>query len=245
MSRQWAVLIDAENVQADVADPLFEGFARSSVVRRMYGNFDGNHLAWRQAAGRHAIDWVHLSEMVPGKNGSDIALVIDALDLLHRGHVEAFCLVSSDCDFTRLARYLRENGKLVWGVGNAGPKSTFRRECSNYVAVQSLMDKVTADFSKDNASAQQSIPKITVRPAAGKRNPSDAVPLIRRALSTLTDAPEPHRLEDVRQALEKLIPDFDPSSFAKCEFLQCVIDRTKVFEVRKDAFGDDIVGPIA
>ncbi len=127
MAKRWAVLIDAENVGADVADPLFErGFTwGDACVRRMYGNFDGNHLAWKDAGDRHSIERVHLSQLIQGKNGADIALVIDALDLMHRGHVDGFCLVSSDSDFTRLAWRLRAEGKTVKGVGKAAPCRRF------------------------------------------------------------------------------------------------------------------------
>jgi len=241
VEKLWAVLIDADNVAADAADPLFNGFARNSVVRRMYGDFDGNHSGWREAAERHSIDRVHLSEMVPGKNGADIALVIDAVDLLHRGHVEGFCLVSSDCDFTRLARYLRENGRTVWGVGNAGQNSKFRSECSNYVDVRALIGRADTGSVKCRAAPARAIPKITVRHAGGKRNPSGAVPLIKSAMASLGDLLEPHRLEHVREALARLTPDFDPGSFAKCASLQCVIRKTGVFEIRTDAFGDEVV----
>ena len=104
----------------------------------MYGDFEGRQALWKAKRPVHRIETVQLSDMVQGKNGADIALVIDAMDLMGRGHLDGFCLVTSDCDFARLARYLRENGRTVWGVGNAGPKSTFRRECSHYIEVQAL-----------------------------------------------------------------------------------------------------------
>jgi hypothetical protein len=140
MARRWAVLIDTENVAADVADPLFERVAKwgDASVRRMFGDFDGNHSGWKAAARRHSIEFVHLPDMVPGKNGADIALVIDAVDLMHSGHVDGFCLVSSDSDFTRLAGRLRAEGKTVRGVGRASTADAFRLACSQFIAVEEL-----------------------------------------------------------------------------------------------------------
>ena len=141
MARRWAVLIDAENVRAEVADPLFEQVATwgDACVRRMFADFDGNHSGWKAAAKRHSIEPVHLPDMVPGKNGADIALVIDAVDLMHSGHVDGFCLVSSDSDFTRLARRLRTEGKTVRGVGRAATAEAFRLACSKFISVEDLV----------------------------------------------------------------------------------------------------------
>lgn len=140
MAGRWAVLIDAENVAADVAAPLFERVATwgEAPVRRMFGDFDGNHTGWKAAAKRHSIETVHLPDLVPGKNGADIALVIDAVDLMHTGHMDGFCLVSSDSDFARLARRLRAEGKTVRGVGRSGTAEAFRLACSQFIAVEEL-----------------------------------------------------------------------------------------------------------
>ena len=141
MARRWAVLIDAENVRAEVADPLFEQVATwgDACVRRMFADFDGNHLGWKAAAKRHSIEPVHLPDMVSGKNGADIALVIEAMDLMHSGHVDGFCLVSSDSDFTRLAKRLRAQGKTVRGVGRAATAEAFRLACSKFISVEDLV----------------------------------------------------------------------------------------------------------
>jgi len=242
MARRWAVLIDAENVAAEVADPLFARVATwgDACVRRMYGDFEGRQSPWKAKRQEHHIETIQLSDMVQGKNGADIALVIDAMDLLGRGHVDGFCLVTSDCDFTRLAWRLRADGRTVHGVGRAGAAQAFRGAFLEYAAIEDL-----AGSHPVGAKAPAKTVKAPRAPAAPKcatkLNPSQAVPLLRKAMATLAGCPEPHRLEDVRKALRKMSPDFDPVSYAKCTSLQSVIEKTNIFIVRKDAFGDEVV----
>ena len=115
-----AVLIDADNAPPQIASGLFEEVAKlgEASVRRIYGDFSGTRLkAWADHLAAHAIIPQQNFANTPGKNASDIALVIDAMDLLHSGRFDGFCLVSSDSDFTRLAARIREQGLNVYGFG--------------------------------------------------------------------------------------------------------------------------------
>ena len=112
-----AVLIDADNTSPQIAGGLFEEIAKfgEASVRRIYGDFSSSHLkSWSEILQKHAIDPYQQFAYTKGKNASDIALVIDAMDLLHSGRFDGFCLVSSDSDFTRLASRLREQGAEVY-----------------------------------------------------------------------------------------------------------------------------------
>jgi len=103
---RFAVLIDGDNTSPQIAGGLFEEIAKfgEASVRRIYGDFSGPHLkSWADILQKHAIDPYQQFAYTKGKNASDIALVIDAMDLLHSGRFDGFCLVSSDSDFTRLA----------------------------------------------------------------------------------------------------------------------------------------------
>ena len=201
MEWRWAVLIDAENVRAEVADPLFEQVATwgDACVRRMFADFDGNHLGWKAAAKRHSIEPVHLPDMVPGKNGADIALVIDAVDLMHSGHVDGFCLVSSDSDFTRLAWRLRAEGKIVRGVGNGTAVLAFREACSAFIPVEEM-----------TKAGSISVKKVTpaTTPCQNGLDPKSAVPLLEQALASL-GAAEWHGIGGVGSALKALHPNSD------------------------------------
>jgi hypothetical protein len=173
MARLWAVLIDAENVEAQVADPLFDRLSGrgDTAVRKMYGNFAASHVNWQAAASRHSIEPVHLPNMVAGRNGADIALVIDAVDLMHRGHVDGFCLVSSDSDFTRLACRLRAEGKTVFGVGKSAVTDAFGNACSEFISVEMLIGEAERGAAPSNVSI------IPIRPIIDLFRPSSALRL--------------------------------------------------------------------
>ena len=130
-----AVLIDADNASARHARAIFEAVATlgEATVRRIYGDFSNGRLAaWNAAIGACAIVQHQQPAHAKGKNAADIALVIDAMDLLHRGRLDGFCLVSSDSDFTRLAQRLREGGFRVYGFGESKTPQAFRNACHRF-----------------------------------------------------------------------------------------------------------------
>ena len=136
-----AVLIDAENVPAKAADEVFAAIARMGepVVRRIYGDFSNPRLAgWHKALARHALTAHQQFSVATGKNAADIALVIDAMDLLHAGRVDGFCLVTSDSDFTRLATRIREHGCEVYGFGGPATPESFRAACRPFLHLTSM-----------------------------------------------------------------------------------------------------------
>jgi hypothetical protein len=127
-----AVLIDADNAMAQKADDLFRqiGNLGRASIRRIYGDFTGTRLQkWTAVLVEHAIVPLQQCANSAGKNATDIALVVDAMDLLHSGRVEGFCIVSSDSDFTRLALRIREHGLPVYGYGNATAPQSFQKAC--------------------------------------------------------------------------------------------------------------------
>ena len=127
-TRRLAILIDADNTSPRIAAGLFEEVAKfgEASVRRIYGDFSGQRLkSWVDILQKYAIDPYQQFAYTTGKNASDIALVIDAMDLLHSGRLDGFCLVSSDSDFTRLASRLREQGADVFGFGEQKTPESF------------------------------------------------------------------------------------------------------------------------
>lgn len=133
-----AVLIDADNVPFRIADELFREIAKlgDTPVRRVYGEFGGPAKGWKDAIARHGIIPRQQFPHVPGKNATDIALVIDAMDLLHGGELDGLCLVSSDSDYTGLALRLREQGLKVFGFGGKSTAATFRQACQRFIAIE-------------------------------------------------------------------------------------------------------------
>src|SRR5882724_8016572 len=141
-SPRLAVLIDADNASAKIVDGLFEEIAKlgEASVRRIYGDFSNpSSKSWAEQLSRYAIIPQQQFAYTSGKNASDITLVIDAMDLLHSGRFDGFCLVSSDSDFTRLAARIREQGVDVFGFGEQKTPESFRQACRRFVYTENLL----------------------------------------------------------------------------------------------------------
>ncbi|NLJ54473.1 MAG: NYN domain-containing protein [Intrasporangiaceae bacterium] len=147
-STRIAVLIDCDNVSARHAEAVLEELAKygTPTVKRAYGDWTTTQLTgWKSELHRHAIQPVQQFAYTFGKNSSDSALIIDAMDLLWQGNVEAFALVSSDSDFTRLATRLRESGKRVLGLGARKTPESLRRAVDQFIFLEVLQDQSGAD----------------------------------------------------------------------------------------------------
>jgi uncharacterized LabA/DUF88 family protein len=145
-----AVLIDADNTSANHASALLDEIARYGVptVKRAYGDWTTQQLiSWKKELNRHAIQPVQQFAYTTGKNSTDSALIIDAMDLLYSGNLEAFAIVSSDSDFTRLATRLRESGKTVYGLGTKRTPASLVAACDKFIFLEVLGD----DDPRDDA----------------------------------------------------------------------------------------------
>ncbi|MEY9199375.1 uncharacterized LabA/DUF88 family protein [Sinorhizobium fredii] len=222
-SPRLAVLIDADNTSAKIVNGLFEEVAKlgEASVRRIYGDFSGTRSkAWADVLAKHAIIPQQQFAYTTGKNASDITLVIDAMDLLHSGRFDGFCLVSSDSDFTRLAARIREQGVDVFGFGEHKTPESFRQACRRFVYTENLLPGAIKD-EQNTASVDKPL-----QPA------NAAVPLIKKVLSQEDTDDGWVNLGTVGKQLLNLAPDFDPrtSGFRK---LSDLIRKTNQFEVRQ------------
>ncbi|MFT3792817.1 MAG: NYN domain-containing protein [Rudaea sp.] len=150
--QKLAVLIDADNAQASVAHELFVEIARYGIatVRRAYGDWTTPNLAsWKPTLLDLAIQPIQQFRYTSGKNATDSALIIDAMDLLHGGNLDGFCIVSSDSDFTRLATRLREAGRTVYGFGEQKTPKPFVAACDKFVYTEILRPDQTPDTTLD------------------------------------------------------------------------------------------------
>jgi len=156
-----AVLIDADNASASVVKELLEEVAKygTATVKRAYGDWTTQNLAgWKQHLHRHAIQPMQQFAYTQGKNSTDSAFIIDAMDLLYAGNVDGFCLVSSDSDFTRLATRMREAGKLVYGLGERKTPEPFIAACNKFIFFEVL--KRPTEQAAAAAVAVPDIPEI-------------------------------------------------------------------------------------
>lgn len=227
-----AVLIDAENISPRIAQRLFEEIATfgEASVRRIYGDFSEERLkGWAQVLADHAIIPQQNFALTVGKNGSDIALVIDAMDLLHSGRLEGFCLVSSDSDFTRLAARIREHGLDVFGFGEAKTPKSFRQACKRFVFTENLLPQPepAAPVASTKVAVGSPVPAT---PAP--RKPAQATALVRRAIAQLEDEEGWVHLGGLGSRLLAMDPEFDPRTYG-CAKLTTLIEQAGGFEVRR------------
>lgn len=222
-SARLAVLIDADNASSRIAEGLFEEIAKigEASVRRIYGDFSGTRLkSWADILSRFAIMPYQNFAYTTGKNASDIALVIDAMDLLHSGRFDAFCLVSSDSDFTRLAARIREQGTDVYGFGEQKTPESFRQACHRFVYTENLLPEAPAPDRDPTPQAKSLQP------------PSAAVPILRRAIALIDDDGGWVGLGAVGQQLGSLASDFDPRTYGHAR-LSDLVEKTGAFEVER------------
>ncbi|MBY8826345.1 NYN domain-containing protein [Sphingomonas colocasiae] len=219
-----AVLIDADNASPRIAAGLFPEIAKigEASVRRIYGDFSAPRLkGWIDVLATYAIMPHQNFAYTSGKNASDIALVIDAMDLLHSGRFDGFCLISSDSDFTRLAARIREQGLDVYGFGEQKTPESFRQACRRFIYTENLLPEAPAPAAPDKPDA---------RPASLTRPPAQAVQLIRAAMAQLEDDEGWVALGGVGQRLAVLNSDFDPRTYGFAK-LGDLVERTGSFEI--------------
>lgn len=140
--RRLALLIDADNAQASLVPKIVNVVNKHGVmtIRRVYGNWSSPHLnGWKDVLHTYALDPVQQFSYVPGKNSTDIALVVDAMDILHtESDLEGFCIVSSDSDFTRLATRIRQDNRFVMGIGRTTTPASFVKACDAFFFTETL-----------------------------------------------------------------------------------------------------------
>lgn len=221
-SPRLAVLIDADNTSAKIAEGLFEEIAKmgEASVRRIYGDFSSSRSkGWADILAKYAIIPQQQFAYTTGKNASDITLVIDAMDLLHSGRFDGFCLVSSDSDFTRLAARIREEGIDVFGFGEQKTPESFRQACRRFFYTENLIPGVVKEKPEADAAA------------TGKslQRPITAVQLIEKVLSQEENEDGWVPLGIVGKQLVNLASDFDPRTYGFRK-LSDLVRSTRHFE---------------
>ncbi|MBB6469438.1 uncharacterized LabA/DUF88 family protein [Aminobacter lissarensis] len=220
-SPRLAVLIDADNASAKIADGLFEEIAKigEASVRRIYGDFSSaRSKGWADILSKHAIIPQQQFAYTTGKNASDITLVIDAMDLLHSGRFDGFCLVSSDSDFTRLAARIREQGVDVFGFGEQKTPESFRQACRRFIYTENLS-------VAEQAANQDSAPVSNAL-----KSPSAATPIIKKMIAQMESEDGWVSLGAVGTQLANLASDFDPRTFGFRK-LSDLVRKTNAFDI--------------
>lgn len=156
MEKKLALLIDADNISPKYVDPILDELIKYGTVtyKRIYGDWTSNQKSsWKEALLTHSISPIQQFSYTNGKNATDSAMIIDAMDILYTSHVDGFCIVSSDSDFTRLASRIRESGLLVIGMGEKKTPIAFRKACDVFTNLELLLeDQVIDDLIEEPGS---------------------------------------------------------------------------------------------
>ena len=226
-----AVLIDGENASARIAEALFTEIATlgEASARRIYGDAASPSLkSWVEILPRWAIQWQQNFANTKGKNSGDIALVIDAMDLLHSGRFDGFCLVSSDADFTRLASRIREEGVDVYGFGEQKTPESFRQACTRFIYTENL--SLPGEGDVDSARA-------TRGSGESKRKPAEAARLIASVIADMDEDGEGWiAVGGIGNRLRNAHPDFDQRTYGYAK-LSDLIRASGRFEVKTSNSG--------
>lgn len=229
------MLIDADNTSPRIASPLFAEVAKigEASVRRIYGDFSGTRLkAWADILSRHGMIPRQQFACAKGKNASDIALVIDAMDLLHSGRFDGFCLVSSDSDFTRLAARIREEGTDVFGFGAKKTPESLVQACRRFIYTETLL--APAEPAPDDGPNGKAAGSIGRPPA---KSPGAALAILDRIIADLDQGDGWVNLSNVGDRLAKLAPDFDPGTYGH-KRLGDLVKATAAFDLVSAATGN-------
>lgn len=215
-----AVLIDADNASPRIADGLFEEIAKigEASVRRIYGDFSNQRSkSWADLLAKYAIIPQQQFAYTQGKNASDITLVIDAMDLLHSGRFDGFCLVSSDSDFTRLAARIREEGLDVFGFGEHKTPESFRQACRRFIYTENLLPE------RSRPEQDKPVPKPLAKP-------QDATELLVRVMDQIDTDDGWVQLGQFGKQLVNVSSDFDPRTYGYRK-LSDLVRSSELFEV--------------
>ena len=207
-----AVIIDADNVPSANVKGMMEEIAKygTPTFKRIYGDWTKPQLSgWKSVLLENAITPIQQYGYTTGKNSTDSAMIIDAMDILYIGKVDGFCIVSSDSDFTRLAIRLRESGMKVFGFGERKTPSPFIVACDKFVYLEILKSSNLSETSETSTSSKTKI----VEQIATTKIDSETISLISSTVDDIADEDGWAFLGDVGNLLIKKKPDFDPRNF--------------------------------
>ena len=230
IDRRVAILIDGDNAQASLIEQILveAGKFGNATIRRVYGDWTTpNMSSWKDILNIHAFQPIQQFRYSVGKNATDSAMIIDAMDILHSNHVDGFCLVSSDSDYTRLATRIRESGLLVVGIGEKKTPRAFVSACNVFIYTENIKRKRQPSSGNGRRKTSQL-----------NEQERELAELVSQAMEMVgSDDDGWTRLSEIGTALRRIDPGFDPRSFGHRQLSQLVKGHDKEFEMRKVANG--------
>jgi hypothetical protein len=249
-----AILIDGDNAQANLLPQTLVEAGKYGLVtvRRIYGDWTTSSMnSWKEVLNFHAVQPIQQFRYTIGKNATDSAMIIDAMDLLHSGVVDGFCLVSSDSDYTRLATRIRESGVFVMGIGEKKTPKPFVNACDVFVYTSNLVTehkatrtiaprqnqrrkKVTTTATSATPVAPVNVPVTVINPAPIPEQDveNDPMPIIRQAYEIAQQEDGWARLDHMGNALYQLDPGFDPRTYGHRQLSRMISSYKDLFQMR-------------
>lgn len=223
-----AVLIDADNAQPSIVEGLLSEIAKygTANVKRIYGDWTVPGLkGWKEHLLQYSIQPIQQFGYTSGKNSTDSALIIDAMDLLYTGKFDGFCIVSSDSDFTKLASRIREAGLFVYGFGERKTPNAFVSACDKFIFTEVLR-------LKDDQSE-----KLSRKPTRELTKDTKLVNLLRNAVEASSDDYGWAHLGPVGSFIAKQAPEFDPRNYGYKKLGE-LVKATKLFQIEERVVGN-------
>ncbi len=230
-----AMLIDGDNAQATMLSKMLVEAAKYGqiTVRRIYGDWTTSHMnSWKDTLNFHAIQPIQQFRYTIGKNATDSAMIIDAMDILHSGAVDGFCLVSSDSDYTRLATRIRETGIFVMGIGEKKTPKPFVNACDVFVYTENLDPTKKPTKSRSTRKTTRGKSKTKAKPEAENDTEADPMPLLEQAFDMAVQEDGWARLDMMGSNLYQLDPGFDPRTYGQKQLSRLVGNMKDAFEMR-------------
>jgi len=222
-----ALLIDGDNAQPSLIGSIITETAKygSITIRRVYGDWTTASMSgWKNVLNNYAIQPIQQFRYTIGKNATDSAMIIDAMDVLHGHLVGGFCLVSSDSDYTRLATRIREHGIFVMGIGKKSTPKAFVNACNIFIQTENLAPRQQAPRSKRDAK----VPDIK----AEKPKELDPLPLLKGAYEMAVQVDGWANLGTLGFYLHQLDPSFDPRTYGFKQLSQLIKSHSGSFELK-------------
>jgi len=223
-----AILIDGDNAQPGLLPQMLVEAGRHGqvTVRRIYGDWTtANMNSWKETLNYHAFQPIQQFRYTIGKNATDSAMIIDAMDLLHSGVVDGFCLVSSDSDYTRLATRIRETGIYVMGIGEKKTPKAFVNACDVFVYTENLV-------SEKKPPQQKRTTANKAKKTREEKEDPDPMPILTQAFEMAVQQDGWARLDVIGTALYQLDPGFDPRTYGHKQLSRMLNKLKDRFEMK-------------
>jgi hypothetical protein len=221
--QKFAVLIDGDNAQASLLPQILAEVSKVGfiTIKRIYGDWTTTNMnQWKESLHRHAIQPEQQFRYTTGKNATDSAMIIDAMDLLHSNDIQGFCIVSSDSDYTRLATRIREDGLFVIGVGEKKTPEAFVNACNQFVYSENLVTKKTLKKKADEKKEEQET--------------TDPLPLLIQGFQVAAKEDEWTYLATMGNSLRQLDSAFDTRTYGHEKLQSLLKDYPETFVLKQD-----------